>query len=75
MTINWARSLDFGTEIGTLELGSQADLAVLELQGWEVIYTDGDNKRRKAQQVLIPIATVRGGKVIDARSTGPAAPA
>jgi dihydroorotase len=65
MTINPARALNFGTAIGTLKPGSEADVAILELQDRDVIYTDGDNKTRKARQVLTPVITVRDGKVID----------
>lgn len=75
MTVNPARSVDFGIEVGTLKRGTGADVAILELQDREVVYTDGENKTRKATQVLAPITTVRGGKVVDARPAGAAAPA
>lgn len=70
MTINAARSLDFGIEIGTLKPGAEADVSILELQDREVTFTDGEDKTRKARQVLAPVTTVRRGKVIDRHAPG-----
>jgi dihydroorotase len=62
-TINAARALNFGLEIGTLKPGAEADVAILELRSGEFSLVDSDGQTRIAQQKLAPAATVRGGKV------------
>jgi len=62
-TINAARAFKFGVEIGTLKPGAEADVSVFELQEGQFIFTDSDGKTRSGQQKLVPVATVRGGKL------------
>jgi dihydroorotase len=62
-TANAARALNFGIQIGTLKTGAEADVSVFVLRDGDYTFTDGENKTRKARQILAPVATVRGGKI------------
>ena len=62
-TINAARVLNFGVDIGTLKPGAEADLAIFELSSGEFSLVDSEGQTRIARQKLVPAATVRGGKV------------
>jgi len=62
-TVNAARVFKFGVEIGTLKPGAEADVSVFELQEGQFIFTDSDGKTRSGRQKLVPVATVRGGKL------------
>jgi dihydroorotase len=62
-TINAARALNFGLDIGTLRPGAEADVAILELRAGEFNLVDSEGQTRIARQKLMPAATVRGGKV------------
>lgn len=63
MTTNPAKALPFGIKIGTLEPGAEADVAILNLQDGEFVFTDGEGKTRKSHQMLRSMATVRGQKI------------
>jgi dihydroorotase len=63
-TRNAGRIYNYGIEIGTLKPGSEADVAILELRDGQYSFTDSDNKTRTGRQRLVPVATVRGGKVV-----------
>jgi dihydroorotase len=67
-TVNSARAFDFGAEIGTLKPGAGADVAVLELREGRFTFTDSDRKTREGRQMLVPVATVRAGKVFEPES-------
>src|SRR2546422_1028942 len=62
-TVNAARAFNFGAEIGTLEPGAEADVSVFDLKESDFTFTDADGKSRTGRQKLVPVATVRGGKV------------
>ena len=62
-TANAARAFNFGAEIGTLEPGAEADVSVFDLKESDFTFTDADGKSRTGRQKLVPVATVRGGKV------------
>jgi dihydroorotase len=62
-TLNAARMFNFGTEIGTLRPGAEADVAVFELREGKFELTDADNDTRVGKQKIIPVATVRGGEI------------
>jgi dihydroorotase len=62
-TINPARVLNFGLDIGTLKRGAEADVAIFELSSGEFSLVDSEGQTRIARQKLVPAATVRGGKV------------
>ena len=63
-TISAARAFNFGAEIGTLEPGAEADVAIFELRGGEYTFTDVEKETRTGRQMLVPVTTVRAGKVI-----------
>ncbi len=62
-TLSPARVFNFGAAIGTLKPGSEADVSVFDLREGEFTFTDADGKVRTGRQKLVPVATVRGGKV------------
>jgi len=62
-TVNAAHAFNFGAEIGTLEPGAEADVSVFDLKESDFTFTDADGKSRTGRQKLVPVATVRGGKV------------
>jgi dihydroorotase len=64
-TINSARAFDFGAEIGTLKPGAEADVAVLDLREGAFTFTDSDGKTRAGRHKLVPVVTVRAGKVLE----------
>lgn len=62
-TVNAARVFTFGATVGTLRPGAEADIAVLELRDGEFTFTDSDGKTRSGKQKVVPVVTVRGGKL------------
>ena len=69
-TVHAARVFNFGAEIGTLEPGAEADIAVFELQEGAFTFTDSDGKTRTGRQRLAPVATVRGGRLFHSGGRG-----
>ena len=69
VTATPARILKFSEKIGSLEPGSVADVSVLEIQTGGVDLLDSNRQKRTASQRIVPVATVRAGKL-----TLPAAP-
>jgi dihydroorotase len=65
-TVRPASVFNFGSEIGTLKPGAEADIGVFELKDGEFTFVDSDGKTRRGQQRLVPSATVKGGKVFPA---------
>jgi dihydroorotase len=65
-TINPARAIHEESRIGSLKPGMAADVSILELKSgaWTLIDTPGETM--KADTLLMPIAAVKGGKVIKA---------
>jgi dihydroorotase len=49
--------LDAGTS------GAEADIGVFELQEGELTFTDSDGKTRTGRQKVVPVATVKGGRL------------
>jgi dihydroorotase len=62
-TVNAARTFNFGAEIGTLKPGAEADVSVLDLMSGNFTFTDSDGKTRQGRQKLLPVVTVRAGKL------------
>lgn len=67
-TIKPAHVFDFGLELGTLQPGSPADIAVMELREGSFTFMDGMKKVRTGRQALYNVATVRGGQLYVNRS-------
>jgi len=51
-------------DLGTLKVGSEADVAVLGLREGKFELLDSLREKRVAQKLLVPVATVRAGKLI-----------
>lgn len=66
-TTNAARALREDARIGSLKAGMAADVSILEVKSgaWTLSDTKGDTI--KADKLLIPVATVKDGKVINAK--------
>jgi dihydroorotase len=62
-TMNAARALNFGLEIGTLKPGAEADVTVLQLRSGEFSFIDSEGQNRTAGQKLEAAVTVRAGRV------------
>ena len=54
---------NFGSQIGTLKPGAEADVSVFKLEEGEFTFTDSDGKTRTGRQKLVPEVTVKGGRV------------
>jgi dihydroorotase len=61
-TVNPARIFDAFKGLGTLKVGAQADIAVLELREGTFEFVDNYTNKKTGRQRLFPIATVMGGK-------------
>ncbi|WP_413200605.1 amidohydrolase family protein [Nostoc piscinale] len=64
VTINPARVLKADAEIGTLKVGSIADITILKLVEGDCLLFDAMEQPLKAKQKLIPVAVLRSGKLI-----------
>jgi dihydroorotase len=62
-TARSARVFNFGSQIGTLKPGAEADISVFKLEEGQFTFTDSDGKTRTGRQRLVPEATVKGGRV------------
>jgi dihydroorotase len=51
-------------DLGTLKIDSEADVAILELREGEFELVDSLRQKRVARRRLLPVATVRAGKLI-----------
>ena len=63
-TVNPARAVGRALDIGTLKVGSTADVAVLALEQGTFSYSDSYGSRRNGSQRLSSALTVRGGSVV-----------
>lgn len=64
VTINPARVLKAEAEIGTLKVGSIADITILELVEDDWLFFDALNQPIKAKQKIIPVGVVRSGNFV-----------
>ena len=60
-----ARAMGMLGEIGTLQPGTLADLAILELSTGSFTFTDSKKQTRQGEQKLDPISTIRAGRLYD----------
>jgi dihydroorotase len=63
ITINAAKSFNFGAEIGTLKPGAEGDVSILDLVAGDFTFTDSDGNTRAGRQKLKPVVTVRAGQL------------
>lgn len=59
-----AKALGMAGEIGSLAVGREADIAVLELVDADELITDTEGQERALKQQLVPTATVRAGTLV-----------
>jgi dihydroorotase len=64
-TVNAASTFDFGTKIGTVEPGAEADLTGLDIKEGEFTFVDAEGKSRTGKQKLVPVFALKGGKVFE----------
>ena len=64
VTANPARVFDYGTQVGTLKPGSEADVALFELREGNFEFEDSDGKKRSGRQKLVNTAAVRRGQLM-----------
>ena len=62
VTVNSARTFNFGAEIGTLSPGAEADVSVLELREGKFEFVDSTRQKRTGRQKIEPVVTIRAGK-------------
>ena len=65
-TLNPAKALGLDGRLGSLEVGKQADISVLELRegDWELYDVLGTS--RKVDKAVLPVLTVKKGQVFEA---------
>ena len=59
-----AKILNQEGELGTLRVGSVADVAVLERQEGKFVFTDSYEETRIGDELLIASTTVRRGRIV-----------
>ncbi|MDJ0735726.1 MAG: amidohydrolase/deacetylase family metallohydrolase [Nostocaceae cyanobacterium] len=64
VTINPARVLKAEAEIGTLKIGSRADITIVELVEGDWLFSDSLGQKVIAKQRLVPVWVVRSGELI-----------
>jgi dihydroorotase len=64
-TIKPARALNFGLELGSLNVGAPADITVLELRDGAFEFVDSLGSKRKGLKQLFSGAAIRDGKLFE----------
>jgi dihydroorotase len=64
VTTNAARVFDFGTQIGTLKPGGEADISIFEVREGNFEFEDSDGKKRSGRQKLVSTAVIRHGELL-----------
>ena len=64
VTYNPAKALGMEAEIGTLEPGSRADIAILDMVPSDQIFFDRFGNQKRSKEVLVPMMTLRKGKAV-----------
>lgn len=59
-----AAALNQSDELGTLRVGTRADIALLEKREGEFILTDSYRSQRTGRELLVAAATIRRGKIV-----------
>jgi len=65
-TINPAKALGEENRLGTLRVGHQADVSVLEVKSGQWVVYDVLGAPRQADQAVVPVLTVKKGEVFEA---------
>lgn len=64
VTYKPAKALNLTDKIGTLNIGSQADVCIMDIADHETIYKDWWNKTCKGEKVFVPLMTIKKGEVV-----------
>ena len=67
-TANPAGTFGFPKGLGTLRPGSEADVAVFSLEEGDFKFTDAMKQTRIGHRRLVPVATVKAGKIYGSAS-------
>lgn len=59
-----AAALNRSDELGTLRVGTRADIAMLEKREGDFIFTDSYSTQRIGKELLVAAATIRRGKIV-----------
>ena len=65
-TLNPAKAMGLDHRLGTLEVGRQADISVLEVKNGDWVVYDVFGGSRKIDKAVVPVLTVKRGKVFEA---------
>lgn len=57
-----ARAVHLDDHIGTLQVGADADISIIELREGPVTLTDARGATRQGNQLLVPVETLRAGR-------------
>jgi dihydroorotase len=63
VTVNPAKVFNYGVPLGTLKIGSEADVGIFELQEGKFEFVDGSGAKRVGRQRLVNKATVCRGEL------------
>lgn len=63
-TVTPAALLHGKEKLGTLSVGTQADVAIFDLRAHQFIFSDTKGEKRPAEQLLVPLLTVCKGEVV-----------
>lgn len=61
-TVSPARMFNYGTEVGTMRPGNEADVAIFELREGQFEFVDSNKQKRTGSQMLVNTAAVRHGQ-------------
>ena len=64
VTATPARIFDYGAQIGTLHVGSEADIGIFEVRDGKFEFEDGVGGKRTGRQMLVNTDVVRRGQLI-----------
>ena len=65
-TIHPAKALRMEDRVGTLEVGRQADISVLEIKEGDWVVYDVLGTPRSIDRAVVPVLTVKKGKLFEA---------
>ncbi len=68
VTITPAKAYGITDESGTLDVGKPADIAVFKMIQWEKTYSDRYGGTFQGDQLMLPMATIRNGRVAFAQA-------
>jgi dihydroorotase len=63
VTTHPAKTFGFEAGLGTLREGAEADIAVFDLREGDFSFADAMGHRRRGHRKLIPVATIKSGRL------------